>query len=105
MKTARKSTIFLCSMAGLSLLFISMLIHASARRAAEMTSIVKMACAVRENGLTDLCLFTEASYTRNPTQTDLHTPFQENPASLEHFPSGSLLPPPEHLKENHAANF
>jgi len=105
MKTVRKSTIFLCSMAGLALLFVTMLIHASGRRAVGMASIAKMASTVRENGLTDLCLFTEASYTRNPTQTDLHTPFQENPLSLEHFPSGSLLLPPEHLKENHAANF
>jgi hypothetical protein len=53
---------------------------------------------VKEAGLTDLCLFTEASYTRNPSQTDLQTPFQEHPMSLEHFPSGSLMPPPEHRK-------
>jgi hypothetical protein len=53
-----------------------------------------MAAMVRELGLTDLCLFTEASYTRHITQTDLRTPFQEFPLSLEHFPSGSLMLPP-----------
>jgi len=43
-------------------------------------------------------LFTEASYTRHLSQADLHTPFQSNPLSLEHFPSGSLLQPPAMLK-------
>lgn len=49
---------------------------------------------VTELRLTDLCLFTEARYTRHPSQADLHTPFQDHPLSLEHFPSGSLLHPP-----------
>lgn len=49
---------------------------------------------VRELGLSDLALFTEARYTRHPTQADRHTPFQDHPAALEHFPTGSLLPPP-----------
>lgn len=49
---------------------------------------------VRSLDLTDLCLFTEASYTRHPATTDLSTPFQDSPVSLEHFPSGALAPPP-----------
>lgn len=49
---------------------------------------------VRELGLTDLCLFTEARYTRHLSQADWHTPFQDHPAALEHFPSGSLASPP-----------
>ena len=49
---------------------------------------------VAELGLTDLALFTEARYTRHPTQSDLHSAFQDHPLALEHFPSGSLLPPP-----------
>ena len=52
-------------------------------------------CAlVRELGLSDLSLFTEARYTRHPTQADRHAPFQDHPAALEHFPTGSLLLPP-----------
>lgn len=47
--------------------------------------------------LTDLCLFTEARYTRHPSVADLSTPFQEHPMALEHFPSGSIMPPPPHL--------
>lgn len=53
---------------------------------------------VRVLGLTDLCLFTEARYTRNPAVADMFTPFQDYPLSLEHFPSGSLINPPEHIR-------
>jgi hypothetical protein len=49
---------------------------------------------VAELGLTDLVLFTEARYTRHWTQSDLHSAFQDHPLALEHFPSGSLIPPP-----------
>jgi hypothetical protein len=45
-------------------------------------------------GLTDLAVFTEARYTRHPTQADRHAAFQDHPSALEHFPSGSLIPPP-----------
>lgn len=53
-------------------------------------------------GLTDLALFTEARYTRHPSQADWHAAFQDHPAALEHFPTGSLLPPPALLRETHA---
>jgi hypothetical protein len=43
--------------------------------------------------LTDLCLFTEARYTRHPAMADNHAAFQEHPAALDHFPSGSILMP------------
>jgi hypothetical protein len=53
-------------------------------------------------GLTDLALFTEARYTRHPSQADLHSAFQDHPLALEHFPTGSLLPPPAALVSHHA---
>lgn len=46
--------------------------------------------------LTDIALFTEARYTRHPSQADLHAPFQDHPLALEHFPTGSLIAPPRH---------
>jgi hypothetical protein len=52
---------------------------------------------VREYGLTDLCLFTEARYTRHPALADHHSPFQDGPLSFEHFPSGTLVGPPPAL--------
>ena len=44
-------------------------------------------------GLTDLALWSEARYTRHPSQADLFSPFADYPSCLEHFPSGSLSPP------------
>ncbi len=52
---------------------------------------------IRELSLSDLSLFTEARYTRHPSQADRFAPFQDHPAALEHFPTGLLLPPPPHL--------
>ena len=43
--------------------------------------------------LTDLSLWTEARYTRHPSQSDLFTPFQDFPSSFEHFPAGSIIGP------------
>ena len=43
--------------------------------------------------LTDLAIWTEARYTRHPSQTDFFTPFQDFPSSLEHFPAGSIIAP------------
>ena len=54
---------------------------------------------VRTLGLTDLCLFTEASYTRHLALADRITAFGDHPLALEHFPSGALAGPPPHLRE------
>jgi hypothetical protein len=48
---------------------------------------------VKSLQLTDLSLWTEARYTRNPSQADIFTPFQDFPSSLEHFPAGSIIGP------------
>jgi hypothetical protein len=48
-------------------------------------------------GLTDLALWTEARYARHPSQTDRFSAFQDFPASPEHFPAGSIVPPPPAL--------
>lgn len=45
-------------------------------------------------GLTDLALFGEARYTRHRSLADLASAFQDGPATLDHFPSGSLVAPP-----------
>lgn len=52
--------------------------------------------------LTDLCLFTEARYTRHLSQADLHSASQDHPLGLEHFPTGSLVAPPAHLTDGRA---
>jgi hypothetical protein len=44
--------------------------------------------------LTDLSLWTEARYTRNPSQADRFSAFQDFPGAIEHFPAGAILAPP-----------
>ncbi len=44
--------------------------------------------------LTDLVLFSEARYARHLSQADRHGAFQDHPMALEHFPAGSMAPPP-----------
>ncbi len=44
--------------------------------------------------LTDMALSTDARYTRHPTQADIFSSFQDYPGSPEHFPTGSIIPPP-----------
>ncbi|OAN51264.1 hypothetical protein A6A04_16560 [Paramagnetospirillum marisnigri] len=61
---------------------------------AAQQSLAAKADMVEQLGLTDLVLFTEARYTRHPSQADLHSAFQDHPFAMDHFPSGSLLPPP-----------
>jgi hypothetical protein len=43
--------------------------------------------------LTDLALWTEARYTRHPSQADFFSPFQDFPSSFDHFPAGSIIAP------------
>jgi hypothetical protein len=97
----RKSTQFLlftvCSLA----LLVLMTLHARHVQASGQGAALARARMVKEYQLTDLCLFTEARYTRHPSMADLHSPFQDHPTSLEHFPSGSLISPPDFLARRH----
>jgi len=45
---------------------------------------------VKRLEITDLAIWTEARYTRHPSQADFFAPFQDGPSSLEHFPAGSV---------------
>lgn len=60
--------------------------HAARREAALVLA--------RSLGAADLALFNEARYARHPSQADRHAAFQDHPLALEHFPAGSLVPPP-----------
>ena len=71
--------------------------HARFSEARHDAARAETARLVRDLGLTDLALFTEARYVRHISQADLFTPFQDAPVSFEHFPSGTLVAPPAHL--------
>jgi hypothetical protein len=81
-----------------AMLFVMLAIHPSLDAARSERGLEEKQEWVRALGLTDLCLFTEARYTRHPSQADLHSAFQDHPMSFEHFPSGSLTLPKERRK-------
>ena len=82
-------------------LFLLTFADAAVQRGGRIAALDENARLVARLGLTDLCLFTEARYTRHPSQADLHTAFQDHPIGLEHFPSGTLLPPPRNLASSY----
>lgn len=95
----RRSNAFLFAVAILTSLYLLTVADAVTGREEAAVALARERALVRSLGLTDLCLFTEARYTRHSTQADLHTPFQDHPLALEHFPAGSLLPPPRALRD------
>ena len=78
----------------LGLLHGALLVHAyvSAHERAEADALRRVAVAAL--GLTDLCVATEARYTRHPAVTDSVVPFMDHPGAIEHFPTGSFWAPP-----------
>ena len=98
MISQRKSDYFLSLIAIAALLSGLMFIDAAVSRRLDEDAARERREIVRVLSLTDLCLFTEARYTRHPGMADLHMPFQDHPLSLEHFPSGALTAVPPHLR-------
>ncbi|MEW5726399.1 MAG: hypothetical protein AB1918_01095 [Pseudomonadota bacterium] len=76
------------------LLLAATFVDAGLRVARSGTAMTARGDLVAGLGLTDLALFTEARYTRHPSQADLHAAFQDHPFAFEHFPTGSLVAPP-----------
>ena len=96
MRKAKKFFFFVFTLGALMAL---LLVHSSYQIQADQMLLQQKKNMVRDFALTDLCLFTEANYTRHITQADRYTPFQDSPLALEHFPSGSIFLPPEKLKK------
>jgi len=90
----RKSNLFLLYLVANIIVLALLLGHSVHQQKAGGGALKEKREMVREYQLTDLCLFTEASYTRHLSVADRHTPFQDGPLALEHFPSGSLVAPP-----------
>lgn len=94
----RTSDIFFCALLLGVLLLCLMFVDAAVSQRLDRRWIEERRAIVRALTLTDVCLTTEARYTRHPSMADLHTPFQEHPLALDHFPSGALMTPPPHLQ-------
>jgi hypothetical protein len=89
----RRSLQFLLFTAASLTLFLLLPLHAQhAQNISDGKTRLQVA-QLRSLHVTDLCLSTEARYTRHPAMADRHAPFQSHPLALEHFPSGSLILP------------
>jgi hypothetical protein len=97
----RKSTVFLVYIFSNLILLAALGVHSFYQREGAAPWLEEKRQIIRRLDLTDLCLFTEANYTRHLTQADGHVAFQDHPLSLEHFPSGSLLRPPSTMNRTH----
>jgi hypothetical protein len=95
----RKSTLFFASVAMGVILLGTLMLHSHRALIQSEKMLVANGNLVKSLRLTDLCLFTEARYTRHPAVADLHSPFQDHPMALDHFPSGSLVTPPRFRNE------
>jgi len=93
----RKSTLYMALCLFLGGAFLCSLVDANIREKTMIERLTSSILLTQELGLTDLALFTEARYTRHPSQADLHSAFQDHPMSFEHFPTGSFVQPPAHL--------
>jgi hypothetical protein len=92
-----RSAVFFTLVALLAALGLLAGLDAARRRADAEARFAANRPLARWLGVTDLCLFTDARYTRHPSLADRHSPFQDYPLAMEHFPSGSLVLPPAHL--------
>jgi len=94
----RKSVYFFFISLVFCLVFVVTLLDGAAKVKQAHKSRQSSIRLVKELGLSDLALFTEASYMRHLTLSDRHTAFKEHPVALEHFPTGSFAGPPRHLQ-------
>lgn len=88
----RRSTPFLLWLCLAASLVALSFLHATVISRSAAPELATRAQLVADLDLTDLALFTEARYTRHPSQADLHSAFQDHPMALDHFPTGSLVP-------------
>ncbi len=89
----RRSVKYLLFTAAILALFLLLPLHAHYIQHHSGDEIKLQMTKLQRLHVTDLCLATEARYTRHLALADRHAPFQEHPLALEHFPSGSMILP------------
>lgn len=89
-----KSKIFLGCIVVESFLLLCLYLHGlTLSTAYRNTRLPDNMAIVNHLGLTDFAVWTEARYTRHPSQTDFFSAFQDFPGSPDHFPAGSIIAP------------
>lgn len=104
MPLRRSTLIILLLLLGASALALSF-IDAARLRVHHAAAIQEKRGLVERLQLTDLSLFTEARYTRHPSQADLHSAFMDHPLAFEHFPTGALVSPPAALIDAYVDSY
>jgi hypothetical protein len=94
----RPSKILALILVGMAVTDLGLLLHAGRLRAQFRNSQPMIDIAVSGLGLTDLCVATEARYTRHPAASDSIAPFMDHPGAIEHFPTGSFWAAPPLLR-------
>lgn len=91
----RAARLYLAATAALALLLAALVLRGAPGIAARHERARSLAAAL---GLTDLAVWTEARYTRHPSQADFFSPFQDAPGAPEHFPAGAVMSPAPGLR-------
>jgi len=84
----------LALLTALCVLDFSLFMHSMQRRAELQNNAQVFDVVTSGLGLTDLCVSTEARYTRHPAVSDPVVPYMDHPGAIEHFPTGSFWVPP-----------
>ena len=91
-----KSKVFIGVIIFECLLLLGMLVHGKVRYFFHDRGVLVANQNIASRlGLTDFAIWTEARYTRHPSQTDFFSAFQDFPGALEHFPAGAIIAPPQ----------
>lgn len=75
------------------LLLSTLMVSASVSATRRTPNLMANQQLVKNLMLTDLSLWTEARYSRHPSQADFFAQFQDFPAAIERFPGGSFTAP------------
>ncbi len=71
--------------------------HHFQKKQIEMRQELQIRCQFQKTvGLPNLAITSAARYLRHYSIADLTTPFQDYPASLDHFPAGFAFVPPDY---------
>ncbi len=94
----RPAQIFLCLLIFIVLADLLMFFSLNRQSGERERGYSERTILVAGLGLTDLCIATEARYTRHPALTDYVVPFMDYPGEMEHFPTGSFWVPQRHRR-------